>query len=35
LTANQASLIRKKDIDNPDEFKKFIVERFEGKYKQI
>ena len=34
-TANQASLIRKKDIDNPDEFKKFIVERFEGKYKQI
>jgi hypothetical protein len=35
LTTNQASLIRKKDIDNPHEFKEFIVEKFESKYKQI
>jgi len=35
LTANQASLIRKKDIDNPYEFKEFIIEKFKGKYRQI
>lgn len=34
-TSNQASLIRKNDIDNLDEFKKFIVKIFEGKYKEI
>lgn len=34
-TANQASLIRKKDIDNLNEFKKFIIKIFQGKYKQI
>ena len=35
LTVNQASLIRKKDIDDLNAFKKFIVEKFEGKYKKI
>lgn len=35
LNANQASLVRKKDIDNPHEFKKFVVEKFESKYKHI
>jgi len=35
LTANQASLVRKKDIDNTDAFKEFIVDKFEGKYKRI
>ncbi len=35
FTLNQASLIRKKDIDNPHEFKKFVVEKFESKYKHI
>lgn len=35
LTANQASLIRKKDVNNLNEFKEFIVETFENKYKYI
>jgi len=35
FTVNQASLIRKKDIDNLDAFKKFIVEKFKDKYKKI
>lgn len=35
LTINQASLIRKKDIDDPDAFRKFIVGKFENKYKTI
>ncbi len=35
LTANQASLIRKKDIVNPNAFKEFIVEKFGSKYKTI
>lgn len=35
LTVNQASLIRKKDVDNPDEFREFICEKFRSKYKQI
>jgi ABC-type transport system involved in cytochrome bd biosynthesis fused ATPase/permease subunit len=35
LTATQASLIRKEDIDNLDDFKKFIVKNFECGYKQI
>lgn len=35
LTANQASLIRKKDVNNLKEFKEFIIEKFENKYKQI
>lgn len=29
LTANQASLIRKKDIEHIDEFRKFIMEKFQ------
>lgn len=35
LTANQASLIRKKDIDNLKEFKDFIAEKFKTNYKRI
>ncbi|HEY8423119.1 MAG TPA: YcxB family protein [Thermoclostridium sp.] len=35
LTVNQASLIRKKDIDNPDLFRDFIIEKFKDKYKKI
>jgi hypothetical protein len=35
LTATQASLIRKEDIDNLDDFKKFIVKNCECGYKQI
>lgn len=35
LTANQASLIRKKDVDNLKEFKEFIIEKFENRYKEI
>lgn len=35
LTVNQASLIRKKDVDNLKEFKEFIIGKFESKYKQI
>lgn len=35
LTVNQASLIRKKDIDNPHEFRKFIAEKFQSRYKLI
>jgi len=35
FTVNQASLIRKKDVDNLDEFKEFIIEKFGDKYKHI
>jgi hypothetical protein len=35
LTANQASLIRKKDVDNLNDFKEFIVGKFQGRYKSI
>ena len=35
LTANQASLIRKKDIDDLSAFKEFIIGKFENKYKRI
>lgn len=35
LTANQASLVRKKDIDDLDAFKEFIVGKFKGRYKSI
>ncbi len=35
LTVNQASLVRKKDVDNLNAFKEFIVEKFESKYKSI
>jgi len=35
LTANQASLVRKKDVDNLNAFKDFIVEKFKGRYKNI
>ncbi|WMI82658.1 YcxB family protein [Anaerotignum sp. MB30-C6] len=35
LTANQASLIRKKDVPQVDEFRKFIKEKFQKKFKHI
>jgi len=35
LTVNQASLIRKKDIENLNAFKEFIAGKFKGKYKNI
>ena len=35
LTINQASLIRKKDIDNLSEFKEFIIEKLGDRYKRI
>lgn len=35
LTANQASLIRKRDIDNLNAFKEFIIGKFKSKYKSI
>ncbi|HOL15997.1 MAG TPA: YcxB family protein, partial [Bacillota bacterium] len=35
LNLNQASLVRKKDIDNPGAFKEFIVGKFGRKYKRI
>lgn len=35
FTVNQASLIRKKDVENCKEFKEFIVAKFENKYKRI
>lgn len=35
FTVNQASLIRKKDIDNLNDFRDFILETFKGKYKKI
>jgi hypothetical protein len=35
LTSNQSSLIRKKDVDNLNHFKDFVVEKFGSKYKTI
>ena len=35
FTINQASLIRKKDMDNPDAFRDFIANKFNGKFRQI
>jgi len=35
LTANQASLIRKKDVDNLNEFTDFILKKFINNYKHI
>jgi len=35
FTANQASLVRKKDIENLQPYKEFIVEKFKGRYKNI
>ncbi len=35
LTANQASLIRKRDIDDLSAFREFIINKFENKYKRI
>lgn len=35
LTVNQASLLRKIDIDNLAAFKEFIIEKFGNKYKSI
>jgi len=35
LTANQASLVRKRDIDDLNAFKEFIIEKFKGRYKRI
>jgi hypothetical protein len=35
LTANQASLVRKKDVDDLDSFREFIAEKFKGRYRSI
>jgi hypothetical protein len=35
FTSNQASLVRKRDVDNLNAFKEFIIEKFRGKYKCI
>ncbi|MGI6373583.1 MAG: YcxB family protein [Caldicoprobacterales bacterium] len=35
FTMNQASLIRKKDVDDLNSFKEFLVEKFGNKYKSI
>lgn len=35
LTVNQASLIRKEDVDSPEEFKKFMEEKFQEKFKKV
>lgn len=35
LTANQASLVRKRDIDGLEAFKEFIMEKFKGRYKRV
>ena len=35
INVNQASLIRKVDIPDLNEFKKFIIGKFEGRYKKI
>lgn len=35
LNKNQAFLIRKKDLSNPNEFLPFITKKFENKYKRI
>jgi len=35
LTANQASLVRKKDVDDLDAFREFIAEKFKGRYRSI
>lgn len=35
LTINQASLVRKKDVDNLSDFREFIVKKFGNKYKSI
>jgi len=34
ITVNQASLVRKKDIDDPNAFREFIIGKFEGRYKK-
>ncbi len=35
INMNQASLVRKQDIENLDEFKAFIAEKFRNRYKSI
>ncbi|HHX76742.1 MAG TPA: YcxB family protein [Firmicutes bacterium] len=35
LTINQASLVRKKDIDNPGAFREFIAGKFGSKYRGL
>jgi len=35
VTSNQASLVRKKDVDDLNAFREFIMEKFHGKYKHI
>ena len=35
ITKNQASLIRKKDVDDLSVFREFIIEKFGNKYKNI
>jgi hypothetical protein len=35
FTANQASLVRAKDVENLDEFRKFIIGVFADRYRKI
>ncbi|MBM7686016.1 MAG: hypothetical protein PWP07_214 [Epulopiscium sp.] len=35
LTGNQASLVRKKDVEDLNAFREFIIKKFEGRYKHI
>lgn len=35
LTANQASLVRKRDVEGLDKFKDLLVEKFKGRYRKI
>ena len=35
ITVNQASLVRKKDVENPDGFRAFLRERFGSRFKRI
>lgn len=35
IAANMASLIRKKDIDDPDSFRDFVVDKFKDRYRKI
>lgn len=35
LTVNQASLVRKKDVENLDAFREFLADKFGDKYKKI
>jgi len=35
LTANQASMVRKKDVEDLNEFRELLVKKFENKYKTV